>query len=174
MKLPSLLLGAALSLVAAPALADHSIIKQPGHHPKYTVEAEPHALLGLWGVPGAGDGIGIGAGFRASIPIVDNGFVSSINNSVAISFGLDWVHYEIDNWGGRYYRRRDVMRCTYDADFDSCWVAVTMQWNFFLSENSSVMSEPGLGLRVNDDHYAHDVDLDFVMYVGGRYHFGDS
>ena len=63
MKLHALLAAAALCLVASPALADRSIIKQPNNHPHYTVEAEPHALLGLWGVPGPGDGIGIGAGF---------------------------------------------------------------------------------------------------------------
>jgi hypothetical protein len=174
MKLPALFAAAALCLVASPAFADRSIIKQPGNHPKYTFEAEPHALLGLWGVPGPGDGIGIGAGFRASIPLVDNGFVSSINNNVAISFGLDWVHYEIDNWCGRYWRNQDVVYCNYDDDFDIFWVPVTMQWNFFLSENWSVFGEPGLGLRINDNHYDDDVDLDFVMYIGGRYHFSDD
>ena len=49
-----------------------------------------------------------------------------------------------------------------------------MQWNFFLSENWSVFGEPGLGLRINDDHYDDDVDLDLVMYVGGRFHFSDD
>jgi hypothetical protein len=174
MKLHALLLGAALSLVAAPALADRSIIKQPGNHPKYTVEAEPHALLGLWGVPGPGDGTGVGVGFRASIPIVENGFVPSINNSVAITFGLDWAHYEIDNWCGRYYVRGNSIVCGYDDDFDIFWVPVAMQWNFFLSENWSVFGEPGIGLRINDDHYDDNVDLDLVMYVGGRFHFNDS
>jgi hypothetical protein len=29
-------------------------------------------------------------------------------------------------------------------------------------------------LRVNDDHYDDNVDLDLVMYVGGRFHFNDS
>jgi hypothetical protein len=174
MKLYPLLAGAALALVASPALADRSIIKQPGNHPKYAVEIEPHALVGLWGVPGPGDGTGLGLGVRASIPLVDNGFVSSINNSVAITFGFDWAHYEIDNWCGRYWRDGDVIYCGYDDDFDIFWIPVAMQWNFFLSENWSVFGEPGLGLRVNDDHYDDDVDLDLIMYVGGRFHFNDS
>lgn len=171
MKIASLIVGAALVLVAAPARADRSIIKQPGNHANYSVEAEPHALLGLWGVPGPGEGTGFGLGFRASIPLVKNGFVSSINNNVAISFGLDWTHYKINDWCGRYWPNGQAVYCTYDDDFDFFFVPVVMQWNFFLSENWSVFGEPGLGFRFNDDHYVDTWDLDFAMYVGGRFHF---
>jgi hypothetical protein len=159
---------------AEPALADRSIIKNPGNHPKYSFEAEPHAILGLWGVPGPGDGTGLGLGFRGSVVIVDNGFIKTINNSVAISFGIDWIHYDIDDWCGRYWRDRDRFYCDWDDDADLFWVPVTMQWNFWLSENWSVFGEPGLALRVNDDHYDDDIDLDFVFYAGGRFHFNDD
>jgi hypothetical protein len=166
---------AALTLVVAePALADRSIIKNPGNHLKYSFEAEPHAIVGLWGVPGPGHGTGLGVGFRGSIPIVENGFIKTINNSVAISFGVDWLHYDIDDWCGRYWRRDERDRCGWDDDADLFWLPVTMQWNFWLTENWSVFGEPGLALRINDDHYRDDVDLDFVFYGGGRFHFSRS
>jgi hypothetical protein len=174
--LPSVSAAAALAvlLCARPALADRSVIKQPGAHPDYVFEAEPHLLLGLWGVPGPADDVGFGAGFRGSVVIVDNGFVKTINNSVAITFGVDWLHYELDDWCGPDWRRPGPGRCGWDDDVDIVWVPVAMQWNFWLSENWSVFGEPGLALRFNDDHYHDDVDLDFVFYAGGRLHFSDT
>src|SRR5216683_8083209 len=71
-------------LVARSARAEQAIIKQPGEHPHYFFEAEPHVLLG-WRDFRDGPGLG----FRGTIPIVFNGFVSSINNSVGIGFGFD-------------------------------------------------------------------------------------
>jgi hypothetical protein len=165
---------AGVSMLARPALADHMIIKNPGQHPDYVFEAEPHGLLSLWGVPGPGSGTGIGVGFRGSIPIVKNGFVKTINNNVAISFGIDWLHYEVDNWCNRFRRGPGGVLCGFDDDFSLVWLPVAMQWNFFLSENWSVFGEPGFALRINDDHYNNDVDLDFVFYAGGRLHFNDT
>src|SRR6478735_6628979 len=76
---------AALSIVTleAPARADTLIIKNPGDHPKYYFEAEPHLVLGFIDPPGYAAGTGFGAGFRGSIPLMRNGFVPSINNSIA-------------------------------------------------------------------------------------------
>jgi hypothetical protein len=159
--------------LAAPARADRSTIRQPGRHPNYSFEAEPHGILSFWGAPGPGDGTGLGVGFRGSIVIVDNGFVKTINNSVAISFGLDWVHYEVDDWC-EYWRGPGPQNCHWDDDANILWLPVAMQWNFWLSENWSVFGEPGLALRFNDDHYDDDLDLDFVLYGGGRYHFSEA
>ena len=156
-------------LAETPAHAE-SIIKNPGDHPDYSFELEPHGLLG-WGHLYAGSGFGLGV--RGSIPIVDNGFVKTINNSVAISFGLDWVHYEIDNWCNRYWRNNPGP-CGWDDDADLIWLPVAMQWNFWLTKSWSVFGEPGLAIRLNDDHFDDDIDLDFVLYAGGRYHFNDT
>lgn len=163
---------AALLTIAAPASADRSTIRSPGQHLDYSFEAEPHGILGFWGVPGPGNDTGIGAGFRGSIPIVRNGFVKTINNSVAISFGIDWVHYDVDD------------RCPdppgppgpncLDDDTNLLWLPVAMQWNFWLSEKWSVFGEPGLALRINDEYYDNDVDLDFAFYAGGRFHFNKT
>ena len=92
----SRLLGAAsfLSVVALSAAADaqpqQSIIKSTNDHPEYKVELEPHLDFG-WANLYASNGFGLGV--RASIPIVQNGFIPNLNNSVAISFGLDWLRY---------------------------------------------------------------------------------
>jgi len=64
-------------------------IKHPGDHISYSVEVEPHVLVGWTASTNEG-----GLVSRAlSIPIVQNGFIPSINNSVAISFGLDLLWY---------------------------------------------------------------------------------
>jgi hypothetical protein len=78
-------LGAAAALLASSyARADVSTIKQPGAHPDYVFEAEPHALVGLF------DDFHPGVGFRGTFEIVDNGFIKRINNTVGIGFGADW------------------------------------------------------------------------------------
>src|SRR5438034_1163301 len=78
------------SILTAPSLAasNHSIIKNPGDHPEYTFEAEPHGLIGFGGPFRDGHGE-LGAGFRGTVIIVQNGFVKTINDSVGISFGGD-------------------------------------------------------------------------------------
>ena len=135
-------------LCASPARADESIIKSPGDHPSYRFEAEPHGLLGFGGPfeRGRGD---LGAGFRGTIIIVDNGFVKSINNSVGIGFG-----------GDIFFGRTTV------------FVPVVMQWNFWLTTHWSVFGEPGLGFAFNQfkgrDTFHPVIDL------GGRYHFNDK
>jgi hypothetical protein len=125
-------------LFAAPlTLADTSTIKLPGAHPDYVFEAEPHALLAPF------DDFRPGVGFRGTIELVDNGFVSSINNTVGIGFGADWA--------------KDHFR-----------VPVVMQWNFWLSRNWSVFGEPGALLDFGKKTQPHP-----AIYVGGRFHFTD-
>ncbi len=165
--LQSLLVLLVLLFGAAQAQAQ-SIIKQPGNHPNYTVEIEPHGLVGLLGFYGAG----FGAGARFSFPIVQNGFVPKINNSVAIGVGGDFIHYT-----GCYYGNAG---CGLSALF----FPVVMQWNFFLTRDWSVMGEPGLALY----HFFYDdvcrgslgcsvnrsTWVTPVLNLGARYHFSDS
>src|SRR6185312_357116 len=118
------LLGGALlaSLTVASAAQADDTIKHPGDHPAYNFEVEPHLLFG-WDNVYANDGWG--PGVRFSIPIVDNGFVSSINNSVAISFGLDLLHYD---------------HCWYNGGCSGNYIhiPVVMQWNFYVAQRFSV------------------------------------
>jgi hypothetical protein len=157
---------------ATPARAE-SIIKNPGDHPNYSVELEPHLNLG-WARGGYG-GFAPGVGFRASIPIVDNGFVKTINNNVAISFGFDWLRYG----GCRYwYGRRN-----YHCGASYFVFPVAMQWNFWLTEKWSVFGEPGLQVyHATFDGFTCDpvlgcptrTSIDFAFYAGGRFHFNDT
>jgi hypothetical protein len=119
------------------ALADTSTIKLPGAHTDYVFEAEPHALVAPF------DKFQPGVGFRGTIELVDNGFISSINNTVGIGFGADWSN--------KHFR-----------------LPVVMQWNFWLSRNWSVFGEPGGLVDLGDKTRVHP-----AFYAGGRFHFTD-
>ena len=173
---------AAVWLGARTARAEDLIIKRPGDHPAYSVEIEPHLTLALL-IPTAGSS-GVGFGGRFTIPIVKNGFVSSINNSVGIGLGLDWIHYNgcYRYWGNPY-------AC---ANFEAFWLPAVMQWNFFLSTHWSVFWEGGFAISFNS--YGSCVDFidnrgnyiqcgaqpstvgvnPVVLFVGGRYHFSET
>jgi hypothetical protein len=155
--------------------AAQSIIRNPGDHPK-GVEIEPHLLLAPFGTP-AGD-LGFGLGARVTFPIVDNGFVSTINNSVGIGVGLDWTHYKGCN---------DINIGPYHYECPSLnhfAIPVVMQWNFYLTRAWSVFGEPGLSVNffsntcsvtgpyVTDSVCPNYNTIDPVIYVGARWHFG--
>jgi hypothetical protein len=157
---------------SSPAARADDTIKHPGDHPDYGVELEPHGLVGWWGGPGyAGDGYGVGV--RFSIPIVKNGFIRTINNSVAITFGGDVLFY------------------------NACWYVnggcsatylnfpVDMQWNFFVAQHWSVFGEVGLYVYhgffdncpagiTNCPGRPSDTGVYPSLFVGGRYHFSDK
>jgi hypothetical protein len=137
-------------VIAAPrtAHAEESIIKRPGDHPRYFFEAEPHGLVGFAG-PFKEKGH-IGAGFRGTIVIVNNGFISSINNSVGITFGADLF-----------------------VGQETLFVPVAMQWNFWLSTHWSVFGEPGVGFALKQLEAKKDVVHPIIM-AGGRYHFSEN
>jgi hypothetical protein len=125
------------------ARADRSVIKFPGLHPDYDFEAEPHLLVAPFheGLPGAG--------FRGTFPVVHNGFVKTINNSVGVGVGADFTQ-------------------------DHLWIPVVMQWNFWLTQNWSVFGEPGVVFRFRDAAKGKGVPDWIGFYAGGRYHFSDS
>ena len=159
---------AAALCVALPrtASADTSVIKRPGAHPRYSFEAEPHLLFGAF--DGAGDNQqGWGPGVRGTVEIIDNGFISKINNTVGIGFGADWLFY-----GDVCHTNNSRVRV---CDKNDRFVfPVVMQWNFWLSRNWSVFGEPGLAFDIRDDK-DNKLRLDpFVFYAGGRFHFNDS
>jgi hypothetical protein len=127
-----------------PVLADESVIDIPGAHPDYSVELEPEAVF-VFGRPlNEGPGVGL----RVSIPLVDNGFVSTINDNVAISFGID----------------KDPV-----ASGRTINVPVALQWNFFLTRHWSVLGEPGVFFQFDGHTRAYP-----QIWGGARYHFNDS
>jgi hypothetical protein len=154
-------------LLAAPARADDTI-KHPGDHPAYAFEVEPHVLLGWDDVYAAG---GFGVGARFAIPILDNGFVPTINNSVAIGFGLDLLHYDSCWHAG-------------DCSANYIQIPVVLQWNFYVASHWSVFGEPGIIIFHGffDDCSVDGRDcpgrprqtsVEPALYVGGRYYFND-
>jgi hypothetical protein len=154
-------------VVPRTARADDTI-KQVGDHPAYSFEVEPQLLLGWDGIYGND---GFGAGVRFAIPIVDNGFVPNINNSVAIGFGIDLLHYP---------------GCWYNGDCSANYiqVPVVLQWNFYVAKRWSVFGEPGLFFFhgflsgcPNNEHCPGEPNQTSVypaFYVGGRYYINDK
>ena len=168
------LVAVAAVLVSSSAHADDTI-KTPGDPPDYTIEIEPHGLIGLGFRYG---GVGIGAGARFSIPIVRNGFVPTINNSVAVTFGADFMHY-----GGCFGDFNNDLDCSANYLF----FPVALQWNFFVASKWSVFGEPGIVpfYGFYDDFCGNGpgqvkgcsdpshFSVVPALYVGGRYHFNE-
>lgn len=165
-------------LLALPAVASAQI-KEPGNHPLYPAELEPHLVV-QWNDYAycANDAFGIG--FRATIPFLDNGPIPKINNNMGIGFGLDWAHAGIDHRCVNYRYYGD----TPNADIWS--VPVVAQWNFFLLPKISVFGEAGLVLqhRRYDNIYScangfcpgsvSDNSVDASFSAGGRFLISDS
>jgi len=175
-------LGSALAFAAlacgANAAHAQSTIKQPGDHPHYTLELEPHLVAQYGNLPYTDDGLGLGV--RVSVPFVHNGPISTINNNIGMSFGLDWVHFGDDNQcNGR--GNPDFFSATCSAT--ELWFPVTAQWNFFLTKIISVFGELGLSGHYarwdyegpcntgTDCRYsAHYLNLfEPVLWAGGRF-----
>ena len=136
----AILATASLGTIAPAAASADDTIKRPGDHPHYSVELEPHVLIG-WASNyyyGSDDGFGVGA--RVSINLTHDGFIEKINNSVAIGLGLDWVHYSGPNC--YYYGRGPGCFAGVSADFFQ--FPIVMQWNFYVARRWSVFGEPGL------------------------------
>ena len=73
-----------------------STLRMPDERPQYHVELEPHLALALPDPPGPGTGWGYGLGVRGTFEIVRDGFIGSIDDSVAIGVGLDFAHFDGD------------------------------------------------------------------------------
>ncbi|MBK7583588.1 MAG: hypothetical protein IPI67_25770 [Myxococcales bacterium] len=175
-KLTFALTASALALFL-PALAEAQI-KRPGAHPKYSVELEPHLVLEWGGHNGPGDDDGVGLGMRATIPFLDNGPISKINNNMGIGFGLDWAHNGDACKGWRFGNRFYDDQCTVDVFM----LPVVVQWNFFLTPIVSVFGEAGLEIEHTRWEWDNcpwannckdtDTDVEPVFWGGGRFLFG--
>ena len=98
----------------------------------------------------------LGFGMRVDIPIVPGGLLNSAKDELAISPGADLLF-----------------------DDGEVWVAVpvALQWNFYIQREWSVFPEVGLSLLFGHHHHNHrhedDLGVDFLLAVGGRYHFSE-
>jgi hypothetical protein len=118
----------------------HSTLRRPRAHPYYGVELEGHLQLQWNSVPTHSDA-GPGLGFRASIPVIQQGPISSINNNLAVSFGIDWAHF----WG---------CRPGPDCGANDVWFPIVMQWNFFVTPAWSFF--PEVGLAIHHSFWSYD------------------
>lgn len=190
--LPTRLAAAAVAaaLVLLLGTTARAQIKEPGNHPDYSVELEPHGLFD-WGYGPGWASNGFGLGLRATIPIVQDP-IKTINNSIGIGFGLDWTHYSSACYGyygwGRYYPN-GVYPGGYDCSGNGLLFPVVMQWNFFLTKIISVFGEPGFAIEHTWWNYpypgncppngicslsASSTDFRFVFWGGARFMFGKT
>ncbi|MBN1606524.1 MAG: hypothetical protein JW940_07810 [Polyangiaceae bacterium] len=183
-----LVLGAlAVSVALASPAQAASVIKRPGLHPNYDVEIEPHLLVQWAQSPWGQDGFG--PGVRFDIPLFDNGPIDTINNNMAIGFGMDWAIFDdVCGWYWRYWYRDNVPAgyAAYDCTAHALSFPVVLQWNFFLTDKISVFGEPGLTIQhfwwdsdYCDDYTDYrcndsDTDLDIAFWGGGRFLVGDT
>ncbi|HPY20974.1 MAG TPA: hypothetical protein PLM08_25000 [Polyangiaceae bacterium] len=167
-------------------------IKQPGTHLRYGVEVEPHLLFMHDGHSWYGDDDGWGPGVRLSVPIIEDGPINTINNSLAIGFGLDWAHFKGHCWSPAWRVRPSPNDPYYHYWYEKCsaneiWVPVVLQWNFFFTDFVSAMAELGPSIvRRSWEYYVPcpggwckdteaDLDLEpLIFHAGVRLHFSQS
>ena len=152
--------------VCAPATveAQRSYIERP-HTGGRPFQLDVHGGFTWWGV-------GAASGIRFGIPLVDNGFVSSINNAVYLNFGFDfyWLRWRCRGDGCRDW--------DYNAGFG---FPITLHWEFYLHENWSVFAEIGAQFFIHPAWWADnwrwrgwdEPGLWFVWTVGGSWHVND-
>jgi hypothetical protein len=176
-------LGALLTgmlLVVAFSAPANAQIRNPGAHPRYAAELDLH-LVWQWADEPWWNDEGIGLGMRASIPLLDNGPIETINNNLAITFGLDWAHFD-----------GNCERAGFECDANDFWIPVAVQWNFFLSRVVSLY--PEIGLALQHSTYSTDVDvpgcrnvrgfpvcgddddtdIEFVIWLGSRFNVSED
>lgn len=155
-------------------------IRSRGAHPRYAAELDLH-LVWQWAEEPWWNDEGIGLGLRGSIPLMDNGPIETINNNLAITFGLDWAHFD-----------GNCNRAGFECDANDFWIPVALQWNFFLSRVVSLYPELGLALQhstwsadiggpgcVNVRGYPicgddDDTDIELVIWLGSRFNVSDD
>jgi hypothetical protein len=170
-------LSVALLGIASTAAAEGDVASgaAPASH---RFEIEPHVALGT-APPGFGIGSGIGAGLRASVAILPNGILPSVNDSLAIGVGLDYVRYH-GKWSLNGFHDRclqfqtgpdGTQICTditsNGGDYTYLYVPIVVQWNFWLSGRFSVFVEPGVDVYHLGDHGFGVVP---ALDLGGRWH----
>jgi opacity protein-like surface antigen len=173
------LAAAALCLLSAASASAQ--IRSPRSHNHYGVELEPHLVV-QWADEPFWNDTGIGVGLRASIPVLQDGPISTINNSLAVGFGLDWAHFD------------DCGNFNNLCDANDFWIPIVVQWNFFLTKSISMFGEFGLAIqhstlnwsgpipgncaRVNGVNICTDsvdhTDVELVLWLGARFALSDN
>jgi hypothetical protein len=156
--LAAVLLGSSVASAGEP-----SILNQPDQHPDYFGELEVHGLVAYSAGPlalGRYDILGFGPGVHGNFRIVKNGFIPSLNDSVAIGIGAELVFDAIGALGV------DVRLVT----------PVVLQWSFWVTAHWSVFGEPGFAIEfpMSTPQGGEPIYVTPVLSVGGRYSFNDK
>ena len=156
--LTALLLVGAIGLVA-PNVADaQGVDINTPHQGGRPLQLDIHAGFTWFG-------LGLATGVRFGIPIVDNGFIGSINNAFYINFGGDLYFVRTHN--------RGLGNDEYDIGFG---IPVTAHWEFYFSDMWSIFGELGVNvyfhpafLRGRRGFFDHGhVGGWFMGAIGGR------
>jgi hypothetical protein len=116
-----------------------TVIRHPGQHTQYSVELEPHLAIDWADAHWVGEGIG--PGMHVAIPLMHQGPITTINNNMAIKFGLDLTFGNGCYWGGRgYYYVRS------DCSTTSLLLPIALQWNFYLTDIITAFGEAGMAI----------------------------
>jgi len=151
-------LALSLALSGTAEAREESIIKQPDQHPDYLAELDVHGVVAYSAGPlalGRYDLLGFGPGVEASFRVLKNGFIPTLNNSIAVGVGAELV-FTTDG---------DVRLVT----------PVVLQWNFWWTTHFSVFGEPGLAIEfpMSTPRGVEPVYASPILELGGRYNFND-
>ena len=123
-----------------------------------SVRFDAHLSLGWYS--------GVGAGFRADIPIVSKGLVRGVSDDLSLTVGADLLYFY-----HRYYKHHG-----YDGvERVGFYPLVGVQWNFYVKDWSFF---PELGLvfllGANHDRFWDNGIASPFLGIGARYHFNPS
>ena len=118
-------------------------------------------------------GVGAATGVRFGVPILQNGFVSQINNAVYINFGVDfyWIRRGCNNLPG------GAFNCDYGPGVG---IPVTLHWEFYFNENWSAFAEVGFQFFMhpqffnNGRYEVYDGGYWFLAALGGSFHINEN
>lgn len=159
---------AALGVSASPARADH-VIDQPftGTRP---FQLDVHGGLAWYG-------FGFAGGARFGIPILQNGFIPSLDNAVYLNFGGDI--YFVDDRG--CYMRNPGEPCGVREYRLALGFPVALHWEFYFNDTWSAFAEIGINVYLPPSlfyrgfvDYGDHVGAWFLAAVGGSLHLGDA
>jgi hypothetical protein len=144
--------------MATPA---HAQLKEPGAHPKYLLELEPHFLV-QWTYTDWHNTDGIGVGGRVSIPVMENGPIPTINDSLAVGVGFDWAHFDVNCYDDFHVPTPSGYSCI----ANHLWVPAVAQWNFWFTPAVSAFAEVGFAI--------HHANADVGCPVIGGFYCGSQ
>lgn len=118
-----------------------------------------HAGFGVYGRS-------VAVGGRYAIPIVQNGFVPSINNAVYITFGADLYTAVYRAPNGDFYRGAGL------------GIPLTLAWNFYFTDEWSAFGEAGINGYIGEGFfrgYGFEPGAAWIATAaGGRYHMNEK